>query len=174
MLPNVGQFHCVYHRRGNIIKNCGGGSGKTKFSALWAYNALVKCRTVHQIEAFKNTNFKHMRDKDVAYLMSLPNESQFPAARCNQGDDVYMCLLEASSGADESMNSANYSMRQRTAVDMVNAMLLLVDMEIKRYKKQQSGSYFGSCTCGVDKRDAVPCEHMAVVAAGSRVKNDSS
>ena len=32
------------------------------------------------------------------------------------------------------------------------------------------GSYFGSCTCGVDKRDAVPCEHMAVVAAGSRVK----
>jgi len=141
---------------------------------------------------------------------------------------------EASSGA-ESMNSANYSMRQRTAVDMVNAMLLLVDMEIERYKKQQTsawsknilfsprgqiefdktfnnlnhckfrigvtemqehwscsvkriedkgpehtvripkipirGSYFGSCNCGVDKRDAVPCEHMAVVAAGSRVKN---
>ena len=33
------------------------------------------------------------------------------------------------------------------------------------------GSYFGSCTCGVDKRDAVPCEHMAVVAAGSCVKD---
>ena len=33
------------------------------------------------------------------------------------------------------------------------------------------GSYFGSCTCGVDKRDDVPCEHMAVVAAGSRVKD---
>ena len=32
-------------------------------------------------------------------------------------------------------------------------------------------SVLGSCTCGVDKRDAVPCEHMAVVAAGSRVKN---
>ena len=143
--------------------------------------------------------------------------------------------LEASSGV-ESMNSANYSMRQRTAIDMVNAALLLVDMEIKRYKKQQTsawsknslfsprgqiefdetfndvnhrkfrigvtemqehwscsvkriednkgpdhtvripkipirGSYFGSCTCGVDKRDAVPCEHMAVVAAGSRVKD---
>ena len=31
------------------------------------------------------------------------------------------------------------------------------------------GSYFGQCTCGVDRRDAVPCEHMAALAASSRV-----
>ena len=31
------------------------------------------------------------------------------------------------------------------------------------------GSYFGKCICGMDLRDAVPCEHMAVVAASSRV-----
>ena len=51
-----------------------------------------------------------------------------------------MWHLEASSGV-ESMNSANYSMRQRTAVDMINAALLLVDMEVKRYKKQQTSAW---------------------------------
>jgi hypothetical protein len=118
---------------------------------------------------------------------------------------------------------------------MLNSMLLLIELEVKRYKKQQTaawsvdsvfsprgqeefeesfkdihirqfritttemtndwmcfvkridnnglerqvlipkepirGSYFGKCNCGVDLRDAVPCEHMAVVAASSRVPN---
>ena len=36
-------------------------------------------------------------------------------------------------------------------------------------KEPVRGSYFGLCTCGVDRRDAVPCEHMAALAASSRV-----
>ena len=32
-------------------------------------------------------------------------------------------------------------------------------------------SYFGKCTCRVDEQDAVPCEHMAVVAVSSRLSN---
>jgi len=147
-------------------------------------------------------------------------------------DDIYMFHLQASAGV-ESMNAANYAMRQRAAVDINNAVLLLVEVVCKRYRKQQAdawsidsvlsprgqeefdetfhklnhsqfrisvneredewvclvrriedrgpertvtlpkepfrGSYFGRCTCGVDKRDAVPCEHMAAVAASSRV-----
>ena len=146
--------------------------------------------------------------------------------------DIYLFHLQASAGV-ESMNLANYSMRQRTAVDINNAMLLLVELECNRYRKQQAdawstdsifsrrgekefdetfqnlnhsqfriiineregewvclvkriedrgpertvtlpkepvhGSYFGLCTCGVDWRDAVPCKHMATLAASSRV-----
>jgi hypothetical protein len=57
-LDEVGHAHCAHHCRGNIIKNCGGGSGKTKFTALWCYNALINCLTVEQIESFKLTNYK--------------------------------------------------------------------------------------------------------------------
>jgi hypothetical protein len=36
-------------------------------------------------------------------------------------------------------------------------------------KEPLRGSYFGTCTCGVDTRDAVPCEHMAAVVVSSRI-----
>ncbi len=36
-------------------------------------------------------------------------------------------------------------------------------------KKAVRVSYFCRCTCGVDRHDAVPCEHMAALAASSRV-----
>jgi hypothetical protein len=32
-------------------------------------------------------------------------------------------------------------------------------------KEPVRGSYFGRFTCGVDRRDALPCEHMAALAA---------
>jgi len=54
-IPQAGHFHCSHHRRGNIIKNCGGGGGKIKYSALWMYNKLMGCRTVEQIQAAKDT-----------------------------------------------------------------------------------------------------------------------
>jgi hypothetical protein len=36
-------------------------------------------------------------------------------------------------------------------------------------KEPTRGSYFGHCTCGLDKRDSVPCEHMAAVVVSSRI-----
>jgi hypothetical protein len=146
-------------------------------------------------------------------------------------DDVYMYHRQALAGA-ESMNAANFSICQRTSVDLNNAMLLLIELECKRYCKQQAeawnhdgiltsrgnlkfeerfnglyftqfriniterddvwvcsvkrvevgrehevmipkepmgGSHFGRCTCGVDRIDSAPCEHMAAVAASSRL-----
>ena len=34
-------------------------------------------------------------------------------------------------------------------------------------KEPIRGSYFGKCMCGLDTRDAVPCEHMAAVVVSS-------
>jgi hypothetical protein len=228
-MPEAGHFHCSHHRRGNIIKNRGGGGGKIKYSALWMYNKLMGCRTVKQIQATKDSCFPHMDRKDIAYLNKLSDTSQYPAARCNMRYDVYMYHRQASAGA-ESMNAANFSIRQRTSVDLNNAMMLLIQLECKRYRKQQKeawnrdgvftsrgnlefeasfndlyhtqfritvaemddvwvcsvkriemgrehsvtipkepvrGSHFGRCTCGVDRQDSAPCEHMAAVAASS-------
>ena len=59
ILCAVGHFHCSHHRRGNIIKNCGGGSGKTKYSALWCYNGMLNCRTMGQLLSFRTKNFDY-------------------------------------------------------------------------------------------------------------------
>ena len=36
-------------------------------------------------------------------------------------------------------------------------------------KEATYGSYFGECSCGVDKRDGVPCDHMAAIVKSARV-----
>jgi hypothetical protein len=37
-------------------------------------------------------------------------------------------------------------------------------------KNPMNGSYFGRCTCGADKTDAVPCEHMAAIALSAVIR----
>jgi hypothetical protein len=34
-------------------------------------------------------------------------------------------------------------------------------------KEAVDGSFFGTCTCGANKADAIPCEHMAAIALSS-------
>ena len=129
------------------------------------------------------------------------------------------------------MNKANKEMRARTAVDLLNACMLLIKLECKRFYNEEgclgryycphswgieeyeatftyltpshfvfylrdfddhiemrvqrinvtgtkeqvvtlpkypvNGLHFGTCTCGADKTNAVPCEHMAAIALSS-------
>jgi hypothetical protein len=45
------------------------------------------------------------------------------------------------------------------------------DPQYVRFPKEAvNGSFFGTCTCGADKTDAVPCEHMAAVALSSHLR----
>ncbi len=62
---------------------------------------------------------------------------QFPAARCAQGDSVCMYGKSAYSGV-EAMNRANEDIRHKTAVDILNATLILLKKENTRYDKQQN------------------------------------
>ena len=41
---------------------------------------------------------------------------------------------------------------------------------VKFPKEPKFGSYFGTCTCGADKVDAIPCDHMAAIALSSRLR----
>jgi len=233
-LKSVGHFHCSYHRRQNIIKMCGGGSGKIPNSALWMYNKLMKCKNVEQLQYNKDKYFPNMQNKDLNYLNAMDDESQYPAARCAMGPNVYM-YFRSSSGTAESMNMANKEMRARTAVDLLNACILLIKLEVNRFYKMKkevwggtsiltprgkeeyestftnlhprhfsfrlkddddtwevrvkrinvpgkreetvtipkepvNGSYFGKCTCGAPQTDAVPCEHMSVIAVSAVIR----
>lgn len=233
-LQSVGHFHCSYHRRQNIIKMCGGGSGKVPNSALWMYNKLMKCKNVEQLQYNKDKHFINMSNKDLYYLNSINDESQYPAARCAMGPSIFM-YSRSSSGTAESMNKANKEMRARTAVDLLNACMLLIKLEVNRFytmkkeawggssiltprgmeeyeatfsnlhtrhfslrlkeyddnwtvyvkrinvsgkreeivtlpKAPVDGSHFGRCTCGAPQTDAVPCEHMSVIALSAVIR----
>ena len=149
------------------------------------------------------------------------------------GQGIYMYHW-SSSASVESMNAANHDMQSKRAMDPLNACLLLLRMECRRFMKQRKvawetegeltkhglleydkvfrgidcldfnisivekelcfecsvqrnvgknksvgnvviakepirESYFGTCTCGVDTRNAVPCQHMAAVVMSCRI-----
>jgi hypothetical protein len=78
-----------------------------------------------------------MYPTDCHYVFNIAEEMQFPASRCAQGNSVCMYGKSASSGV-ESTNRANEDIRQKTAVDILNATLILLKKESTRYNKQKS------------------------------------
>ncbi len=74
---------------------------------------------------------------DNQYLFSIPEEMQFPAARCAQGNSVCMYGKSGSLGV-EAMNRENEDIHQKAAVDMLNATMILLKKESTRYDKQLS------------------------------------
>ena len=129
--PQAAHFHCSWHRRQNIIKTCG-GSADLPGSALWLFNLLSNCKTLNSIKYYSEKYESTLHPTDAYYLSKLPNEMQYPAARCSMGEDVYMYNLSASSGS-ESMNRANMPIRREAAVNAINASLQLLQLENKRY-----------------------------------------
>jgi len=172
-----------------------------------------------------------MNKKDLQYLNNVEDASQYAVKRCKQGAFMYH---RTTSQGSEVMNAANKEMRSKRAVCPVNACLILMNTECRRYAMQKKsawvqannltphgdkefhevfdgvnyrefsivvverdkswecsvkrlyntlaqkhtvsipkeptrGSFFGKCTCGLVRRDAIPCEHMAAVACSSRI-----
>jgi hypothetical protein len=78
-----------------------------------------------------------MDDKALGYVTQVKDHQQFPAARVAygarvEGEMIHMYQRSSSSTA-ELMNAANKLVRNRTAVDPINAMILLLKLEAKRY-----------------------------------------
>jgi hypothetical protein len=62
-VPLATHFHCSWHRKGNIMKNCGGG--KQKYSAWWMFHNLVNCTNVEQINRFRQRNLAFLSTKSI-------------------------------------------------------------------------------------------------------------
>ena len=123
---------------------------------------LGPCNLVMQLEQAKVKYLDKMYLADRHYLKKLDDECQYPAARCTMGGNICMFGKSASSGV-ESINGANQLARQRTAVDILNAVILLLKPEVTIPSKGLFGSRFGTCTCGKPAKDGVPCKQMMVV-----------
>ena len=59
------------------------------------------------------------------------------------GPSVYM-YFRSSSGTAESMNKANKEMRAQMAVDLLNACILLIKLEVNRFYKMKKEVWGGS------------------------------
>jgi hypothetical protein len=125
------QFLCSFHWHQNIIKTLGGGKGSTPLTALWMYNLLCGCDSVALLKRNREKYYLQMHPSALNYLTKLEDKCQYPAARCAMGDTICMYSKSASSGV-ESMNRANNLARQRTAVDILNALILLIKLEGSR------------------------------------------
>ena len=84
------------------------------------------------LEAMKLKYYDHMHPIDAYYLQKLGDDVQYPAARCAVNDKICMYGKSASLGV-ESMNNANQIARQKTAVDVLNAVILLLKLEVERF-----------------------------------------
>ena len=138
VMDAVGQFRCSYHRRQNIRSVVWGGTGQ--YSCLWMYNKLMGATNMEQFNEMKATNFQHVADNALKYLNSINDTEQYPCVRVNMGEGIYMNQRSASSSV-ESMNNANNAVRARTAVDPVNATMLLLQKENERFMSRMAKAH---------------------------------
>lgn len=88
VLPLAHNFHCSFHHRTNIMKKCKGGAQMHK--GLWLFNMLVKAKTMDEITAKRNRNRGLMAETDFNYVGKIPDNEQYPAARCAMGSSIIM------------------------------------------------------------------------------------
>ena len=81
-----------------------------------------------------------MHVKGAQYLNSLEDAEQYPVVRCAQGPGIYM-YHKSTSSVVESMNAANCKMHSKTAVDLLNACILLMKLECKRFSEQRAKAW---------------------------------
>ena len=141
VLPDVVNFFCSFHRCENIKKFVKGGTGR--FSCWWFYNLLLKCKLPTTLTSLRFEHSGEIQDNALRFINSIHDHQQFPAARCALHPDACM-FQRTSSSSVESMNRANSSIRDRTAVDPINSLILLLDLEGKRYNAHCDNAW--SCT----------------------------
>ncbi len=77
VVKDCGHFFCAWHHKENIIKQCGGSSGRIPYSALWVYNRLKECRSVDHFDKLCEKYFPHMNKKDLQILNNAEDASQY-------------------------------------------------------------------------------------------------
>ena len=77
ILRAAGHFFCVWHRRKNVIKQCGGSSGRVPYSALWVYK-LIECRSMEHFNKLRDRYFPLMDRRDLQYLNNIEDHAQYP------------------------------------------------------------------------------------------------
>ncbi len=81
-----------------------------------------------------------MTQAHVKYLNLISDKQQFPAARCAMAEMVCMYGKTASSWV-KAMNHADDSIQRQTAIDILNAALLLIKKESEQFERSKSDAW---------------------------------
>ena len=114
-----------------------------RFSCWWFYNLLLKCKLPTTLTSLRFEHSGEIQDNALHFINSIHDHQQFPAARCALHPDACM-FQRTSSSSVVSMNRTNSSIRDRTAIDPINSIILLLDLEGKRYNGHRDNAW--SCT----------------------------
>jgi hypothetical protein len=107
VLQSVGHYFCSWHLCKNIVLHCGGAGGRVPYSTLWTFlNKLSKCWSVAQWERERDQYFPKMYPKDLRYLNSIADASQYAVKCCKEADIIYM-FHRTTSQVSEVMNALN-------------------------------------------------------------------
>ncbi len=60
------------------------------FKPLWMFQKLLRAKTLAKIVQKKAECYPHMEEEDKVYLERIPNNQQYPAARCAMANTVIM------------------------------------------------------------------------------------
>jgi hypothetical protein len=53
------------------------------------FNLSMKCKNIAKINELPEKHYPHMSARDKGYLLSVPDEQQYPAARCAMDHYVF-------------------------------------------------------------------------------------
>ncbi len=143
ILQSAGHFFCSWHRRKNIVLQCGGAGGRVPYTALWMFNKLGECRLVDQWGRQRDQYFPKMHKKHLQYLNSVNDASQHAVKRCKVTDNIYLFHRTTLQGS-EVMNAVNQEIHSRIAVCPVNATMLSIKAECKRFRYQRAAAWLSS------------------------------
>ena len=82
-----------------------------------------------------------MSNKTLKYINSLKDHEQFPGARCSQDPANTSMYGRSASFLVESMNQANMPARDITAVDDMQSMKLILDLETRCFNKKKKEAH---------------------------------
>ena len=66
----------------------------------------MNCKNITENQELREKHYPNMKESDKAYLGSLPDEQQYPAARCAMDPNVFLFDCKSTASV-EAMNSAN-------------------------------------------------------------------
>jgi hypothetical protein len=112
------------------------------------YEKLAACRSIAWVECAKDMNFKKMDVKDMCYLNSLPDASQYLAVRCAMGQHIYMYHCSASSLVEEAMNTGC-----KSGLEKAMAKLTSKKVTVKKNSWATVSKRERCCVCGKFNQD---------------------
>ena len=138
-VPGASHFLCSFHGEQNIAKYVKGGN--VEYSYSWMFKKLLNAKNKSDISNIKHKYSRYIDHKSLNYLNLCLDEKVYPGARCNiDGKPCYM-YKRTTSSSSKSMNKANNPARERTAVDVVSSLRLLLQLAAGRYQMKKEEAW---------------------------------